>query len=113
MNNNLKGFDPEALYLKEEFMDLTAGSIWRLTPVDVDRKRDDKRKVRYLSNIVCAVGNQSVTVGFEIEADSFAQAVDKWLSVAEEAAQAFAQQQVDRERTSRLIAPASARMPVN
>lgn len=90
MENHLKPIDQSSLYEKREIIDIDAGLIVMLVPVDKYGTRDPARQTRYFSNIVAAWNGQPIPVEFEILIDgvnplSLSSAIAEFPACAKEA----------------------------
>ena len=87
MNRELPEFnmDGDAMYKEEVFTDRKMGSIRRLTPVDGDGNADASRSVLYIGSSQIMTPAGALPLGFEIEADSLADAASKFGDLAQSA----------------------------
>jgi hypothetical protein len=99
--------DPTALYREDVFTDRSAGSIRRLTPVTSDGAEDATRHVLYSGQTQLLTPAGVLPLGFEIEALSLKEALDKFpagVKVALEQAIDEARE-MRREAASRIVVP--------
>ncbi|HEY2809340.1 MAG TPA: hypothetical protein VGI91_11150 [Steroidobacteraceae bacterium] len=99
--------DPTALYREDVFTDRRAGSIRRLTPVTSDGAEDATRHVLYSGQTQLLTPAGVLPLGFEIEAMSLKEALDKFpagVKVALEQAIDEARE-MRREAASRIVVP--------
>ena len=99
--------DPAALYREDVFTDRRAGSIRRLTPVSADGSPDPSRAVLYSGQTQLLTPAGVLPLGFEIEAKTLAEALDKFpdgVKVALEQAIDEARE-LRREAASRIVVP--------
>lgn len=99
--------DPTSLYREDVFTDRRAGSIRRLTPVKVDGATDETRHVLFSGQTQLLTPAGVLPLGFEIEADSLEQALQKFpegVKVALEQAIDEARE-MRREAASRIVVP--------
>ncbi|HEY1491256.1 MAG TPA: hypothetical protein VGF35_01395 [Steroidobacteraceae bacterium] len=99
--------DPTALYREDVFTDRRAGSIRRLTPVTSDGAEDATRHVLYSGQTQLLTPAGVLPLGFEIEALSLKEALDKFpagVKVALEQAIDEARE-MRREAASRIVVP--------
>lgn len=109
--NTLKAFGEGGLWEKHLYVDLTAGEIVMLVPVDVSRTRDLERQPKFFSSINASRRGQAVQLPFEIVgAVTLEDAIAMWLDCANAEGEAFHKKAEDAEIRSRLAVPASARM---
>jgi hypothetical protein len=99
--------DPNSLYREDVFTDRRAGSIRRLTPVTADGSPDPARAVLYSGQTQLLTPAGVLPLGFEIEAQSLADAVQKFPDGVKEAlAQAIDEaREMRREAASRIVVP--------
>lgn len=109
--NSLKEFDPAGLWEKHSFLDLNAGEITMIVPVDLNRTRDLTRQPKFFSSINASRRGQPFQLPFEIVgALTLEDAVRLWLEFANAEADKFHAKAEEAEIRSRLAVPASARM---
>jgi hypothetical protein len=99
--------DPTALYREDVFTDRRAGSIRRLTPVTADGAPDPSRHVLFSGQTQLLTPAGVLPLGFEIEADSLAEALQKFpdgVRIALEQAIEEARE-LRREAASRIVVP--------
>ncbi len=99
--------DPTALYREDVFTDRRAGSIRRLTPVTSDGADDATRHVLYSGQTQLLTPAGVLPLGFEIEALSLKEALEKFpagVKVALEQAIDEARE-MRREAASRIVVP--------
>ena len=99
--------DPSALYREDVFTDRRAGSIRRLTPVTSDGADDATRHVLYSGQTQLLTPAGVLPLGFEIEAFSLKEALEKFpagVKVALEQAIDEARE-MRREAASRIVVP--------
>jgi len=77
--------DPAGLYREDVFTDRAAGTIRVLTPVKTDGVIDAGRKVLYVGEAQILTAAGVLPLGFEIEANSLAEAVQRFEAAAEAA----------------------------
>ena len=103
--------DPTTLYKEDTFTDRKIGTIRRLTPVTADGADDPARPVEYIgqAQIMTPVG--TMPLSFQINADSLADAIDKYAAAANEAIERTARelQEMQREAASSIVLPESGR----
>jgi hypothetical protein len=99
--------DPNSLYREDVFTDRRAGSIRRLTPVTADGSPDPTRAVLYSGQTQLLTPAGVLPLGFEIEAQTLADAVQKFPDGVKEAlAQAIDEaREMRREAGSRIVVP--------
>jgi hypothetical protein len=99
--------DPTSLYREDVFTDRRAGSIRRLTPVTSDGADDATRHVLYSGQTQLLTPAGVLPLGFEIEALSLKEALEKFpagVKVALEQAIDEARE-MRREAASRIVVP--------
>lgn len=99
--------DPNGLYREDVFTDRRAGSIRRLTPVAADGSPDSSRAVLYSGQTQLLTPAGVLPLGFEIEAQTLADAVQKFPDGVRVAlAQAIDEaREMRREAASRIVVP--------
>jgi hypothetical protein len=99
--------DPTALYREDVFTDRRAGSIRRLTPVTADGSPDPTRHILFSGQTQLLTPAGVLPLGFEIEADTLEQALQKFpdgVRIALEQAIDEARE-LRREAASRIVVP--------
>ena len=99
--------DPASLYQEETFTDRRAGTLRRLTPINVDGSTDTSRPVLFSGQTQLLTPAGVLPLGFEIEADTLAEALDKFpegVKIALEQAIEEARE-MRREQASRIVVP--------
>jgi hypothetical protein len=99
--------DPNALYREDVFTDRRAGSIRRLTPVTSDGSTDAARPVLFSGQTQLLTPAGVLPLGFEIEATTLAEALDKFpegVKIALDQAIDEARE-MRREAASRIVVP--------
>lgn len=99
--------DPQSLYREDVFTDRRAGSIRRLTPVTADGADDSTRPVLYSGQTQLLTPAGVLPLGFEIEAQTLAEAVQKFpdgvkIALSEAIDEA---REMRREAASRILVP--------
>ena len=99
--------DPQSLYREDVFTDRRAGSIRRLTPVTADGTVDSSRPVLYSGQTQLLTPAGVLPLGFEIEAQTLAEAVQKFPEGVKVAlGQAIDEaREMRREAASRIVVP--------
>jgi hypothetical protein len=99
--------DANAIYLEEVFTDRRVGMIRRMTPVTAEGERDMGRKVLYLGQAEIMTNMGPMPINFEIEADSFGQAVAQFGAAAAVGIERTVQQiqEMRRQQASQLVVP--------
>ncbi|PYN02312.1 MAG: hypothetical protein DME07_10595 [Candidatus Rokuibacteriota bacterium] len=103
--------DPAALYREDTYTDRRIGTIRVLTPVKPDGTVDLGRKVLYAGEAQILTQTGVLPLGFDIEASSLSDAVEKFAAGAKAAIERTVRelQELRREAASSLVIP--ARMP--
>ena len=106
LNTEIK-MDPQALYREEMFTDRRIGTIQRLTPVDGDGQPVDGGAVIYLGQTQLMTPAGALPLSFELQADSLAQAAEKFADGASTAMEEAVKRLEDlrREQASSIIVP--------
>ncbi len=108
--NSLREFDKDALWEKHSYIDMQAGEVTMLVPVNVNRTRDTERTPRFFSAVTAARGGQPVQIAFEIEGVvTLEEALAKWLEVANAKAQEFHDKAEEAALRRTLTQPAGSR----
>lgn len=99
--------DVASLYQEEVFTDRTAGTIRRLTPVTAEGAPDPARPVLYSGQTQLLTPGGVLPLGFEIEAASLAEAIERFpLAVRAALEQAIEEaREMRREQSSRIVVP--------
>ena len=99
--------DPNSLYLEEIFTDRRVGTIRRLTPVKGDGVKDASRPVLYVGETQVLTPAGALPIGFEITADSLADAAEKFGTLAKEAIERTVKelQELRRQAASQIVVP--------
>ena len=103
--------DPAALYREDTYTDRRIGTIRVLTPVKPDGTVDLGRKVLYAGEAQILTQTGVLPLGFDIEASSLSDAVEKFAAGAKAAIERTVRelQELRREAASSLVIP--SRMP--
>ncbi len=100
-------FDGANLYREDVYTDLKVGTLKQLTPVTADGERDFGRAVVFLgeTQLMSQVGPLPVQV--RIEADSLAQAIEKYPEAIRGAVEAMIEEvkELQRKEMSRIVVP--------
>jgi hypothetical protein len=106
LNAEIK-MDPQALYREEVFTDRRIGTIQRLTPVDGDGQPVDGGVVIYLGQTQLMTPAGALPLSFELQADSLAQAAEKFADGANIAMEDAVKrlEELRREQSSSIIVP--------
>jgi hypothetical protein len=99
--------DVDAVYQEEVFTDRKVGMIRRMTPVTRDGDRDMQRKVLYVGQAEIMTNMGAVPINFDIEADTFAQAITGFAAAATAGIERTVQQiqEMRRQQASQLVVP--------
>lgn len=99
--------DSAALYREDIFTDRKAGTIRRLIPVRVDGSTDTQRPVLYSGQTQLLTPNGVLPLGFEIEASSLEDAIQKFPEAVKEALEQAIEEarEYRREAASRIVVP--------
>lgn len=105
----LHGFNKDALYRQEVFVDPDAGEIICWTPIHSDATIDNVRVRRFFSALTINVNNQPMPLRFEIKnCTSIEEVIGKWKDEAAIAGNAFMEQM--RARQTGLVGPSGRRL---
>jgi hypothetical protein len=99
--------DTASLYQEEVFTDRIAGTIRRLSPVTVDGAPDPARPVLFSGQTQLLTPGGVLPLGFEIEAGSLAEAIDRFPQAVQVALEQAIEEarEMRREATSRIVVP--------
>jgi hypothetical protein len=99
--------DPADLYREEVYTDRRVGSVRRLTPVRPDGAPDPARKVVFEGQTTLLTSAGPLPLRFEIEAESLAQALERFGAAAESALEQTLKdlEEMRRQAASPLIVP--------
>ena len=99
--------DPDKLYLEEVLTDRRIGTLRRLTPVTREGAPDVSRPVSYVGETQILTPAGSIPIAFEIDADSLAEAAEKFAALAKEAIDRTVRelQELRRQASSSIVVP--------
>jgi len=99
--------DANAIYKEDVFTDRRVGTIRRMTPVTAEGEHDTTRKVLYIGQAEIMTNMGPLPINFDIEADSFAQAVAQFGAAAAVGIERTVQQiqELRRQQASQLVVP--------
>jgi hypothetical protein len=99
--------DPGSLYREEVVTDRRIGTIRVLTPIKADGLTDGSRRVLYVGEAQMLTPAGALPIGFEIDARSLTEAVDKFAAAAQQAVEHTVRelQELRREAASSIIVP--------
>jgi hypothetical protein len=102
--------DANDLYREEVFTDRRIGTIQRLTPVDADGKPVDGSAVMYIGQTQLMTQAGPLPLNFELQAESLADAADKFAEGATAAMEDAVRrlEEMRREASSSIIVPDGA-----
>lgn len=97
----------ESLYREELFTDRRIGSVRKLVPVRADGSDDSGRKVVFEGQTSLLTPAGTLPLQFEIEADTLAEAIEKFPGTAQKVLAHTLEEleEIRREATSSLIVP--------
>jgi hypothetical protein len=100
-------FDAASLYREEVYTDRTAGTIRRLVPVTLDGDADASRPTLYSGQTQLLTPGGVLPLGFEMEASSLKDAIEKFPAAVREALEQAIEEarEMRREQTSRIVVP--------
>ena len=104
--------NPATLYREETFTDRRVGSIRRLVPVTVEGADDHTRTVIFEGHTTLITPAGPMPLSFEIEARTFAEALERFPPAAAVALEAMLREleELRREQASSLIVPGQSRL---
>jgi hypothetical protein len=107
-------FDAASLYREEVFTDRTAGTIRRLVPVTTAGDPDTSRATLYSGQTQLLTPGGVLPLGFEMEAESLQDAIDKFPAAVREALEQAIEEarEMRREQTSRIVVPEVGAAPL-
>ena len=99
--------DKSNLYREETFSDLRVASIRRLTPVREDGSVDDSRDTLFIGETTLMSQRGPLPVQAPIEAESLADAFDKFPEAVQQAVDQLIEQarELQRQEASRIVVP--------
>lgn len=99
--------DPKALYREDIFTDRRAGTIRCLTPVTGDGSVDSERPVVYVGQAQLMTPVGTLPLSFEIDANSLAEAAEKFGDAANVAVEQAVEElkEIRREQASSIVIP--------
>jgi hypothetical protein len=100
-------FDSTNLYQEDTFTDRTAGTIRRLQPIKADGTPDMTRHTLFSGQTQLLTPGGVLPLGFEIEADSLAQAIERFPAAVRTALEQAIEEarEMRRESSSRIVVP--------
>ncbi|HEY5624006.1 MAG TPA: hypothetical protein VIV14_09605 [Gammaproteobacteria bacterium] len=101
--------EADQLYREETFTDRRVGTVQRLTPIKTDGSRDDARQDIYVGQTQILTPAGALPLSFQVEADSLADAVEKFGDSAKAALDEAMErlEQLRRDTASSIIVPGS------
>lgn len=105
-------FDAASLYQEDVFTDRAAGTIRRLRPVTIAGEPDASRPVLFSGQTQLLTPGGVLPLGFEIEATSLEEAIEKFPQAVHGALQQAIEeaQEYRREAQSRIVVPEAGAM---
>jgi hypothetical protein len=102
--------DVDNLHREENFTDLKAATVRRLTPVKADGTTDTTRPVQFIGDTTLMTQLGPIPVQFPIRADTLDQAFEKFPEGVHEAIVKLNEraQELAREEASRIVVPGKA-----
>lgn len=100
-------FDATNLYQEDVFTDRTAGTLRRLRPIKVDGTADESRPIIFEGQTQLMTPGGVLPLGFEIEAATLQEAIDKFSSSVHAALRQRIEEarEYQRESASRIVVP--------
>ena len=101
--------EADQLYREETFTDRRVGTLQRLSPIKTDGSRDDARQEVYVGQTQILTPAGALPLSFQVEADSLADAVEKFGDCAKAALEEAMErlEQLRRDTASSIIVPGS------
>jgi hypothetical protein len=105
--------DANTLYLEEVFTDRKVGMIRRMSPMTAEGAPDASRRVLYIGQAEIMTNMGPMPINFEIEADTFAQAIAGFGPAAAAGIERTVQQiqEMRRQQASQLVVPGAGMPP--
>lgn len=99
--------DGANLYREETFTDQKVGTIRQMTPVTPEGERDHARQVIYVGQAQMMTPAGALPLTFELEAETIAEAVEKFGEGASKALEETMQelQEMRRQQASQIVVP--------
>jgi len=99
----------DQLYREEVLTDRRVGSIRRLIPIKIDGSEDSGRRILYVGQAQLMTPMGTIPLSFELEAESLAEAVEKFADAAQQAVDQTAKEleEMRREAASSIYVPGS------
>ena len=99
--------DVAALYKEETYTDRRVGTITKLTPVDGNGEPDSSRSDLYLGSTQIMTPAGALPINFEIEANSLAEAAEKFGALAKQSMDETIKelQELQRKQASSIVVP--------
>jgi hypothetical protein len=99
--------DPATLYREEVITDRKVGTLRVMTPIKSDGMTDASRPVLYMGEAQILTGAGPLPIGFEIEARTLSEAVEKFAGAAKEAIERTVRdlQEMRRQAASSIVVP--------
>lgn len=107
--------DSSSLYREETFTDRRMGSLRKLVPVHADGSEDRSRKVLWEGSSSLLTPAGTLPLNFEIEADGFSAALEKYPAAAQQALERTMEElkELRRESSSSIVTPGSGNFGQN
>lgn len=101
--------EADQLYKEETFTDRRVGTLQRLTPINADGSQDDTREEIYVGQTQILTPAGALPLSFQVEANSLADAVEKFGDSAKVALEEAMErlEQLRRDTASSIIVPGS------
>jgi hypothetical protein len=99
--------DPTTLYREEVITDRKVGTLRVMTPIKIDGTTDAARPVLYMGEAQILTAAGPLPIGFEIDAKTLGEAVEKFASTAKEAIERTVRdlQEMRRQAASSIVVP--------
>jgi hypothetical protein len=106
--------NPKDLWLEEIFTDRRVGTIRRMTPVDGEGKRDDKREILYIGETQVMSQLGALPINFVLEAKSLEEAAKGFGAAAKVAIERTVKelQELRRQQASSIVVPQGGLPPM-
>jgi hypothetical protein len=106
--------NPADLWLEEIFTDRRVGTIRRMTPVDGEGKRDDKRELLYIGETQVMSQMGALPINFVLEAKTLEEAAKLFGPAAKAAIERTVRelQELRRQQASQIVVPQGGMPPM-
>ncbi|MBN2712194.1 MAG: hypothetical protein JXR97_07115 [Planctomycetes bacterium] len=104
---DIPAFDADNLFRQETYTDLKIGSIQVLVPVKSDGSKDESRATMYIGSTQIMSQSGPIPVQADIEAESLAEAIEKFPEAAKDSIQKMIEhaQEMEKKMRSQIVVP--------